>query len=228
MWPTGKSKAEYCNKRFKVTPMKKIVRYGLILIAIVLLGYNSVYIKSLSEVKAAAGDKFDAAAYVAKLWKDKLPARLGTAADINEFKAAVAADADAAFEKYSNALAVGNFRYTLVKGAAKVEKIDEDDIDIAVNGDVPFKCKLATEFIYGNSIRDASGLVALVDFPNTSDLNSISEELNKTVREQVVPSFRSSLSAGSNISFVAAVELNKEHIHFDDIELVPLSVKIVP
>ncbi len=208
--------------------MKKFLKYGIILVAIVLLGYNSIYIKKLSDVKATAGEKFDAVSYVAGLWKDKLPARMQAATDINTLKTAIETDADSAFDKYSNALAIGNYRYALVKGTAKVDKVGTDDIAITVSGNTPFKGSLLTEFVYGNALRDASGLVALKEFPNTSDLNSISEELNKIVRQKIVPAFKPGLKTGDSIDFIGAIELNKEHIHFDNIELTPLSVKIVP
>ncbi len=196
--------------------------------AIGLLGYNSIYIKKLSDVKATAGEKFDAVSYVAKLWREKLPARLQTAIDINTLKTAIASDADGAFEKYTNALAIGNYRYALVKGTARVDKIGADDVAITTNGNTPLKASLVTEFVYGNALRDASALVELKEFPNTSDLNSISEELNKTVRQKVVPAFKPALKTGDQIEFTAAIELNKEHIHFDDLELIPVSIKIVP
>ena len=208
--------------------MNRFLKYGIILLAIVLLGYNSIYIKKLSDVKATMGEKFDAVTYVAGLWKDKLPARMQAAVDINTLKTAVETDAAGAFEKYTNALAIGNYRYALVKGTAKVDKVGADDVAITINGNTPFKASLVTEFVYGNALRDASGLVALKEFPNTSDLNSISEEFNKTVRQKIVPAFKPSLKTGDQIEFTGAIELNKEHIHFGDLELIPVSVKIIP
>ncbi|MGE9313667.1 DUF2291 domain-containing protein [Niabella sp. CJ426] len=208
--------------------MNKFLKYGIILVVVALLGYNSIYIKKLSDVKATAGEKFNAAIYTANLWKEKLPARMLAAVDINTLRTAIETDGARAFDEYTNALAIGNYRYALVKGTAKVDKVGVDDVTITINSDTPWKASLLTEFVYGNALRDASGLVALKEFLNTSDLNSISEELNKTVRQQIIPAFKSSLKAGDQIEFIGAIELNKEHIHFDDLELTPLSVKIVP
>jgi hypothetical protein len=33
------------------------------------------------------------------------------------------------------------------------------------------------------------------------------------------------LKPGAKIEFTGAVELNKEHIHFDDVEIIPISIK---
>ncbi len=69
--------------------------------------------------------------------------------------------------------------------------------------------KLATEFIYGNAIRDASGLVDVKDFPNTMDLNNISEELNKMVRKTVLPPFKTAVKKGDKIIVTGAIEIKK-------------------
>ena len=66
--------------------------------------------------------------------------------------------------------------------------------------------KLATEFIYGNAIRDASGLVDVKDFPNTMDLNNISEELNKMVRKTVLPPFKTAVKKGDKIIVTGAMK----------------------
>ena len=88
--------------------------------------------------------------------------------------------------------------------------------------------RLATEFIYGNAIRDASGLVEVKDFPNTADLNAISEELNKIVRTAVIPPVKGKIKKGNRLSMVAALELNKEHIHWQGVELYPVRIQILP
>ena len=116
----------------------------------------------------------------------------------------------------------------MIKGRATVNSVNEDNIEITVNADHPFKAILATEFIYGNTLRDASGLVNLKDFSNTADLNNISKELNKIIRGKVVPAFKPLLKSKMKINFTGAIELNKEHIHFEDMEIVPVSIKIAP
>ncbi len=205
--------------------MKKILKYGLLVVIVALLGYNSVYIKKLSDVNASKGAQFNAAGFAAQLWNQKLPAKSDSAVAISVLKGAIDDNAGAAFDKYTNALAIGNYRYALVKGIAVIDAITADDLKITIQSAAPFKATVAMEFIYGNALRDASGLVNLQEFPNTSDLNSISEELNKIVRQKIIPAARPMLKPGAKIEFTGAVELNKEHIHFDDVEIIPISIK---
>ena len=207
--------------------MSRFLKYGLLAVVTGLLAYNSVYIKKLSEVKALKGEQFDAVAYAKELWKNKLPAKLDSAVDITVLKSAITADAEAAFNKYTHALTIGNYRYALVKGSAIVDSVTEDAVIITVQSPQPFKAVLLTELIYGNTLRDASGLLDLQSFPNTNDLNNISEALNRTIREKVIPAVKPLLKPGSKIGFTGAIELNKEHVHFDDIELVPVRIKMV-
>lgn len=208
--------------------MNRFIKYGLLILALILVGYNSIYIKKLSDVKDATESKFNAVGFASKIWKDRLPAKLDSAIDINRLRHLIKANPDQTFEQYTHALAIGNNRCALIKGEAKVTAVGEDNVQIAINGDHPFDAILATEFVYGNTLRDASGLIDLKDFSSTADLNSLSKELNNIVRKEVVPGFKPQLKSGMIIDFVGAIELNKAHIHFDGLEIVPIIVKIIP
>lgn len=208
--------------------MNKMIKYTLLVLAVILIGYNSLYIKKLSTLKDDTESTFDAAGFAEKLWKKELPAKIDSAIDIQEFKKLTETNPDQAFAKYTHALAIGNDRAALVKGVAKVTAIREDNVAITVGGPTPFDAIIATEFIYGNTLRDASGLVSLKAFSNTADLNNLSKELNNIVRNKVVPAFKPKLKTGMQLSFVGAIELNKAHIHFDGLEIVPITIKIIP
>jgi len=209
--------------------MKKAIKYSLLLLAIALVGYKSIYIKKLSEVKKAATGKFDADSYTKKLWEERFPSKLDSAIALTDLISAIEANPTDAFSKHSHAMAIGNYRYSLVKIVGAVAKINEDDIILHVNhaGSLMI-VKLATEFIYGNAIRDASGLLDIKDFASTSDLNNISEELNKTVRTTILPSFKKQVKPGDKIEVTGAIEINKEHIRLNELELLPVRIKILP
>ena len=209
--------------------MKKAIKYTLLLLLIALAGYKSVYIKKLSEVKKVVDEKFDAVAYSKKLWDEKFPARSDSAIALTTLLRAIETNQPAAFSKYSNAMAIGNYRYSLVKVSGTVTVINEDDLILQVShADSLMEVKLATEFIYGNAIRDASGLLDIKDFTNTTDLNNISEELNKTVRNTVLPSFKKQVKKGDKIEVTGAVEINQEHTRLNELELIPVQIKILP
>ena len=208
--------------------MKKVIKYILIIVVIGLVGYKSVYIKRLSEVKKIEGQNFDAVAYTKNLWDEKLPVRLDSSVELSTLIRFIVANPLDAFTRYSNAIGIGNYRYSLIKVNGVIAVINEDDVTMGINhADSIMIIKIATEFVYGNSIRDASGLVDIKDFTNTNDLNSISEELNRKVRTTVLPAFKSQVKQGDQIEVTGAVQFNKEHISFRDLEIMPIRIKIL-
>ena len=209
--------------------MKNLIKYIVILLIVGLVGYKSVYIKKLSEVKNPSGSGFNAVAFTQKLWDEKLPSKLDSAIDLKELIHAIQANPGEAFSKYTNALGIGNYRYGLVKVDGIAAVINEDDIVMELtHADTIMKVTLATEYIYGNAIRDASKLVDIRDFTNTTDLNNLSEELNKKVRNTVLPTFKKLVKKGDKIEVTGAIEFNKEHIRFNDPELIPVRLKTLP
>jgi len=208
--------------------MKRIIKYILILLVIGLAGYKSVYFEKLSELKNTATEKFDAAAYSKKLWEEQLPVKMDSAIELSSLVKLIESDPADAFSKYSNALGIGNYRYSLVKATGTVAVINEDDIIMQVShADSLMTIRLATEYIYGNALRDASKLIDIKDFTNTADLNDISEGLNKKVRTTILPEFKNQVKQGDKIEVTGAVEFNKEHINFKDLELIPARIKIL-
>jgi len=208
--------------------MKRYIKYLLLIVVIGLVAYKSVYVKKLSGMKVATDEKFDAVAFSKKLWEEKLPAKLDSSVELTTFiKAAQSNPADA-FSKYTNALGIGNYRYALIKAEGIVTVINDDDITLQVKlGDSLMAAKIATEFIYGNAIRDASGLVEVKDFPNTMDLNNISEELNKMVRKTVLPPFKVAVKKGDKVLITGAIEIHKEHIKWNELEIIPVRLQII-
>lgn len=206
--------------------MKKPVSYIIAIAIIGFVGYKSVYFEKLSTMTGAADGKFDAVAYSKRLWTERMPAKIDSAVALGDLIRVVSTNKETAFANYSNALGIGNYRYALIQTPAIVKTVNEDDIIITMPvADSSLEAILATEYIYGNAIRDASKLVDINDFTNTTDLNSVSEELNKIVRSTVVPGFKTQVKQGDTLLITAAVEINKEHINWNSLELVPVRIK---
>jgi predicted lipoprotein len=202
----------------------KLIKYLSIALIAVFLLYNSVYFKKLSAMKATTPVAFDATAFSKKLWNDQLPVRINSAVGLDVLLPALQTNPGQAFDKYSNALAIGNIRYSLVQAAGRVTAVDENAVTIqAGNATI----HLQIEYVYGNAIRDASGLVDIKNFVNTTDLNNVSEALNKQVREQVLPPFKKAVQKADSVWFAGALELNKEHVHLQELQIIPVQVKII-
>lgn len=206
--------------------MKKSIRYIALLVMVAMVAYNSVYFKKLDEVKAGT-TSFDAAKYAADFWIKKMPLHTVTAVEIGQLLTLLQTDKNKTFADYSHALGIGNVRYFLVKGRGQVLGVEENQVSVRIDSkyEKP-EVMLATEYIFGNAVRDASGEIDINAFTNSMDFNNVSAEINKIIREKVIPPFRSKVKNGDTIVFTGAIELNKEHLNTRSIEIIPVDLKI--
>ena len=202
----------------------KTIKYIISLIVIVVVAYNSVYFKKLDEVKASkAATEFNAAKYAQTFWSSKLMPDLNKAIDLPQLTSMLSNDATRTFDSYSHALGIGNLRYFLVKGKGTITSINQDDIAVSLDSSKQ-SITVATEYIFGNAVRDATGLININEFNNTMDFNNVSAELNKIIRQKVLPPFKQKVKKGNIIEFTGAVELNKEHLDLSNIEVIPVRI----
>jgi len=204
----------------------KAAKYIILIVVVVAAAYNSVYFKKLDEVKASRSAKqFNAAAYAQTFWTAQLIPNLDKAIDITQLTTMLSTNAPKTFDTYSHALGIGNLRYFLVKGKGTIASVNEDDVSILLQPDTSRPIlTLATEYIFGNAIRDATGLINVNDFTNTMDFNNVSAELNKIIREKVLPPFKQQTKKGDKVEFTGAIELNKEHLDISKIEVIPVRI----
>ena len=204
----------------------KLVKYILAIVAVIVIALNSVYFKKLDEVKASVSAKqFNAAAYAQTFWANKLLPNLDKAIEITQLNGMLSTNPAKTFDSYSHALGIGNLRYFLVKGKGTITSINEDDISVLLQPDTSQQAvTIATEYIFGNAARDATGLININEFNNTMDFNNVSAELNKIIREKVLPPFKQKVKKGNTIEFTGAIELNKEHLDISKIEVIPVSI----
>jgi len=205
--------------------MKKGIKYAIWIIIIVFVGYNSVYFRKLSELKATE-KTFNAPAYAQDLLNNKLPAVTEKAITLDELITQLKVSPANTFAENGHVLSIGSTKFFMVKGTGTI--VDIDDSDVKLSTIAHNELQIATEYVFGNAIRDASGLVNLNDFTNTIDLSNISSEVNKIIRAKVIPPFKSAAKKGDKVEFTGAIELNQAHLNLSDIEMLPVSLKIIP
>ena len=208
--------------------MMKILKYLIALVVVLFIGYNSVYFKKLSVVKAGIADgKFNTEEYTRTFWDIKLMPSLNKAIEINTLIQLLKTNPDKAFDDHAHALGIGNLQYFMVKGEGQVISINENNVELAISGAQSQKVKIAIEYVYGNAVRDASGLLDMNEFDNTVEFNEVSAGINKIIRNDVLPSFKKAVAVKDTVQFVGAIELNRKFLNLDDIEITPVQVKLV-
>lgn len=203
--------------------MKKQYTLLLAILIVALLGYNSVYFKKLSEVKNAKKENFDFAAYADSIYfkgilKNKKNISLNNL--INLFQN----NPETAFKKYGNRLGIGNSAYFMIQSTGKILDVKDGLYTIAdeKNGVI----YVDTKYIFGNAIRDASGLVKLTDFKTNAQFNKVSESLNHIVRDSIIPVAIKKVKIGDSITFTGAIKLSKNQNLFKDITVIPTQIKL--
>lgn len=200
------------------------VKYAVIAVLGIIILANSVYFKPLDQkLNEDHIQSFDAEVYVDELWDSRLVRRYDSATNFLKFMSGLQTNPNQVFDSLGQTLGIGNVRYFRVKGEGQIIAINENDVNVQMSNGI---LELETEFIFGNAIRDASGLISINDFINTTDLNLVSETINKRIRKFVIPPFRSKVKEGDSVAFTGAIELNQKHLHLDTLEIIPVSIEI--
>lgn len=202
--------------------MKKKYVYILAFLIIAILGYNSVYFKKLSDIKKAKKESFDFKIFADSIYYKGILKSKKTIA-LTNLISSIKTNQEAAFTKHGNRLGIGNSAYFMIKSTGKIIDIKDGIYTIAdeKNG-VVF---IDTKYIFGNDLRDASGLVKLTDFKTNAQFNKVSENLNEIVRNEI-PKQTKNVKIGDSISFSGAVKLNKKQTLFTDLLIIPSQIKL--
>lgn len=206
--------------------MKKGIKYtvGVAITGIVI--YSSVYFRPLDQKLAEEKViSFDAISFVNDMWENELFTAYDSAQDLIFLLDQLEGDPESTFKRESKSLGIGNVGYFKVKGEGTVLSINENNVMLLVGDQI---VELETEFIFGNAVRDASGLIQVNDYDKTSDFNLISETINEKIRAEVIPGFRATVEKGNKVIFQGAIELNKAHLDLSQPEVIPVSIQIIP
>lgn len=203
--------------------MRKSWRY-ITCIAVILIGIVfSLDIENLDKHRSLNETySFNAAGFATRFWNDSLPLSIRSAQEAGDFLKLLNDNPDMAFTSRGHKLGISNTYYFMLKGRGTVKKV-EDEYLVAViddNNDI----RIATDFIFGNAVRDGSGKININDFFNMTDFNEVSVEINRLVKEKVVKGLGNTARPGMEIEFAGALELNKENADLPVIRIIPVSI----
>ena len=203
--------------------MKKQYIYIFGLILLLFLGYNSVYFKKLSALNTFKTTNTNFKVYADSLYYKGIINSKKTI-DLAYLLTLVKSNPELAFKKHGNRLGIGNSAYFMVKGTGKIIAINDGIYTISdpKNGTI----LIDTKYIFGNALRDASGLVKLTDFKTNDDFNKVSEAINTLVREKIIPKAIQKLKNDDLISYTGAIKLSKKQKIFLDLLVIPSQITL--
>jgi predicted lipoprotein len=164
---------------------------------------------------------FDAGTFAREFWRKQLLPATGTATELAELLPALARDPVAARSRYGRSPGISSSSCFFVRGSGQVAAAGKDRVRVRLDASGPGpSVELVTGLLFGNLVRDSTGLLDVSAFPNSQEFNAISTELNRMVESEVLPLLREQAQPGKTIRFAGCIEL--------EIGPVPEILAIVP
>lgn len=201
--------------------MKKNYIYTILAVLFGTLLFNSVYFEKLSERNSQKNSKFNFKTYADSLYYNGI-LKSNNSIEANQLLALIKSNPDSVFKAYGNRLGIGESAYFMIKAQGKLLEKNENSLKIATKNGVTVN--IDTKFIFGNAIRDASGLVKLTDFKTNADFNKVSEELNTVIREKAIPENLKNINKGDVISVTGAIKLKKGKSDLQVVQILPIKI----
>lgn len=210
-----------------IQPKKRnILKYGIIGLISVFLLYHSIHVESLDSRAAEHADG-DITKLADAYFSETLPGALEKALTPCPLLRALSGE-DSDWEAYGKQTNIGNRYYFLVRGEGVVQKIEDSFVRVAFGeGEEACSLRLATVYIFGNEIRDASGELRLQEVDELTKFNTVSELINKKVRDEIIPDFLKDVQVGQKIQLAGAFALNRRIGVTEDFEVMPIQIKII-
>lgn len=205
--------------------MSRPVRIVIVLVVLAAFFWlvPPVRIVRLHNVKGPAPTgSFDAARFVQQFWTNQLLPAVSRATPADELVALLRTDAAAARQKFGRRIGLSQTCNFFMAGTGTVVGVTDTEILVTMTPEATApEVALQTGLIFGNAVRDGTGLIDVNDYPNSQDFNAISAELNRLIEQQVVPYLRQIAKPGARIRFAGCAELSGD-------TTAPMPVRVVP
>jgi predicted lipoprotein len=190
-------------------------RLGALLLIVLLAAcakVPGVYVYEKDGQAATGTQATDPRTYVSDNWSSKIvPTIHDKAVDVTTVAAALAKDPAAAGKQYGHQAGTGSPYAFMVKGEGTVKKVDTSvptgpmTVEVPRAGGKPLTLTIATgPVIAGTAIRDAVGFIAFGDFTNQIQYADVANQINATVKTEVIAKIDLNSAAGRKVTFYGA------------------------
>ncbi len=186
-------------------------------------------IRSLKAVRAAQRSaQFNASDFVGRFWSEKLLPATEQAADAKQVLALAASAPAKVREQFGRTVGVSSSYFLFVRGSGRVVSVSDDSIGLSLKqegeGDTA-EVVVPLGLVFGNAIRDGTGLLDSSAYPNAQEFNDVSAALNSIVETNVLPQLQQIAKVGKRVQFAGCVEVADEETDLQPLKLVPIAVK---
>jgi predicted lipoprotein len=200
--------------------------FGAALIAWAFPPFHVVPLDQARELRDEAN--FDAARFAERFWAEQLKPALPRAADAQTVLDVIDRDFPAAREKYGRTVGISNSYDIFIQGIGRVVHVDSKTVGLAVRKDSAGPdVVLPIGMVFGNTVRDATGLLNMDHFPNSQHFNDLSAALNRIVETRVLPGLRDQARVGRIVRFAGCADVGRGARQRKPLKVVPVSVEFL-
>ena len=167
--------------------------------------FHVVSLKGAQEEAEAA--LFDAGQFVEDFWRGPLLEAAPRAVDAGELLAAFKEDFAETANHFGHRLGLSGHSSYLVSGQGTIVAADDMAVSIALEDGSAAQVVIKLGPVFGNAVRDGSGLLDVSDFSNAQEFNALSAEINRRVEERVMPQLQANAATGKAIRFVGGADV---------------------
>jgi predicted lipoprotein len=206
--------------------MKRIVQSLSALALLAIVGwlfplFHVVTLKTAVAEQVAA--TFNPTGFAENFWTNQLASSFDKAVKADVLVAAIQTDPAAAKKNYSRSVGLSDTYFYFLSGTGQVVAASDDAISLALPpGSTNVDIVLETGLVFGDTIRDGTGLLNASDYPNSQDFNDLSAALNHVVETRVLPPLKEQAKAGAKISFIGCAEVDDESGDLKPLKVIPI------
>ena len=180
-------------------------------------------------LKQAAAEKaatvFNPAQSAETFWGAQLLPAIAKSVKTETLLPTIQSDAATAKKKYSRSIGAAENYFYFLSGSGMVVAVSDDEISLNLTGGTNAEVSLQTGLVFGNALRDGTGLLDANNYPNSQDFNGISEALNHLVEMRVLPKLKEQAKVGAKISFVGCAEVADESADLKPLKVIPIQTE---
>lgn len=153
----------------------------------------------------AAGGTFEPADVAATFWTEQLQPAAADAPEIGVVLAALRRDPAAAADAHAHRVGLGGSAYYFARGTGRIAAVEANRVLVEVDG---VTVAVRTGPIFGNAVRDGTGLLDVNNAPGLAEFNALSAELNQLVEQRVQPALADA-AVGATLEFAGVASASK-------------------
>ncbi|MFO1477226.1 MAG: DUF2291 family protein [Verrucomicrobiota bacterium] len=181
-------------------------------------------LKAVREAQAAG--RFDPVAFAHEFWSGRMLPATDRAADAALVLAAISGGPAKVREQFGRTVGVSGSYFLFLRGSARVVSTNDDAIGLSVKpGGDTADIVVPLGLVFGNAVRDGTGLLDSSSYPNAQEFNDISAALNSIVETNVLPRLQQAARIGRRLQFAGCAEVADEESDLKPLKLVPIKIE---